>query len=455
MGSRVVRIGLLAFTTAFLICYYPSIFSWSTWSLTPEESISEAVVVAVPSNQQSGSKGSSADTKWPTLPAEAVYSDSIGGSSQESSSEATDSSIGFNNAIPPIDGSLPLPQGSGPDTSGSSKSGFNEVKFEFQEDLLLYTQPTFNVAKLKQYRPHNDHGPGQFAFATYLSTRDNNVQDPYFLSAMQLVYRILWDPKSKSPSHPIVVFVAPFIPQEQRDLLQAAGAIVRELDLVPWDPPKVDAADGGDAFPFARWRDLFSKLNIWGQLDFSRIAFLDLDAFPVKPLDGLFDESVVPRQRCEAGLLPLEDKLHEQEICRYVFAGHGLFDGVNVGVMVLEPNHYMHQRLLRESQDTTKFDNKMAEQAFLNYAFAKDGPFPPNFIGREWNGFYPKAEEESVLRVVHEKLWIFGENTDWTKDIFRNGWFELLTLYQSSEFELMRAGDGLLEQPSSGLPWVG
>ncbi|ROV96294.1 hypothetical protein VMCG_07730 [Cytospora schulzeri] len=418
-GVRVIRIGLLAFTTALLICYHPFTLSRATWGWRPEESKSNAVDFTV-QDEQSGPKGSTAETKWPTSPAEAVYSDSTDGSlPQQPNSDMTASSSDSNIAIPPIDGSSS--QDSGSDAPGSSSSGFNEEKYDFQKDLLLYTQPAFDVAKLKQYRPHNDHGPGQFAFATYLSTRDNSVHDPYFLSAMQLVYRVLWDPNSRSPFHPIVVFVAPFIPQEQRDLLRAAGAIVRELDL----------------------------------LDFARFAFLDLDAFPVKPLDGIFDESVAPRQRCEAELLPPEDKLHEQEICDYIFAGHGLYDGVNVGVMVLEPNHYMHQRLLRESQDTTKFDNKMAEQAFLNYAFGKDGPFPPNYIGREWNGFYPKTEEESVLRIVHEKLWVSGELTDWTKDIFMNGWFELLTLYQSSEFEQMRAEDGLLEQPSSGWSWKG
>lgn len=298
------------------------------------------------------------------------------------------------------------------------------------------------MAKLKQYRPHNDRGPGQFAFATYLSTRDNSVADPYFLSAMQLVYRLLWDPKSRSSSYPVIVFVAPFIPQQQRDLLLAAGAMVRELELVPWDPPKDES--GGQMFPFARWKDLFSKLNIWGQLDLARVAFLDLDAFPVRDLDGIFDPSVSPRQRCRAELLPAEDRACEAEICDYVFAGHGLADGVNVGVVVLEPNAAMHARLLRESQDTTKFDNKMAEQAFLNYAFGRNGPFPPHELGREWNGFYPKAEEEGLLRIVHEKLWIFGDNTAWTKNIFSNGWFELLTLYQSPEFEAMRALDGPL-----------
>lgn len=328
--------------------------------------------------------------------------------------------------------------GSSDDGSGDD-SAFNEVKFAFQEDLVEYRIPKMNIAGLKQYAPHNDHGLGQFAYATYLSTRNNSVHDPYFLSAQQLVYRLLWDPKSRSAFHPVIVFVAPFIPQEQRDILAAQGAIVRELDLVPWDPPP---SEDGSMFPFARWKDLFSKLNIWGQTDFSRIVFLDLDAFPVQNLDSIFEDSVAPRQHCKPELLPAEDKAHEREICDYVFAGAGLWDGINVGVVVLEPNRYMHERLLRESQDTTKFDNKMAEQAFLNYAFGKTGPFPPHEIGREWNGYYPQEGEAGLLKVVHEKLWIFGDLTGWTKNIFHDGWDEILALYESPQFELLRKQDG-------------
>lgn len=419
-ASRFVRIGLLAFTTALLLYYHSSLLSFSSRDGAGQET-EKVIQIQIPQAQPKG-------TEWPSSPAEAVGSELTTG---------------------PAGGAPQAPPGF---PTSSSSSGFNEVKFEFQEDLTRFVQPVFDVAKLKQYRPHNDRGPGQFAFATYLSTRDNSVADPYFLSAMQLVYRLLWDPKSRSEAHPVIVFVAPFIPQQQRDLLLAAGAVVRELELVPWDPPK--GPDGQDQmFPFARWRDLFSKLNIWAQLDLARVAFLDLDAFPVRPLDGIFDPSVSPRQRCRAELLPPEDRAYAAEVCDYVFAGHGLADGVNVGVIVLEPNARMHERLLRESKDTSKFDNKMAEQAFLNYAFGSAGPFPPHELGREWNGFYPKADEEGVLRIVHEKLWIFGDNTAWTKDIFSNGWFELLTLYQSPEFEAMRALDGPLQQQSSGFGW--
>lgn len=389
--SRPVRIFFLALATALVLYYHSTILSLS--GLGYETQGESTTVIQIP-----------------------VAPPSSDDSSQDGSSTSTDDS-----------------------TASDDESAFNEVKFAFQDDLVEYRQPKMDFAALKKYAPHNDHGQGQFAYATYLSTRNNSIHDPYFLSAQQLVYRLLWDPKSKSAFHPVVVFVAPFIPQEQRDILTAQGAIVRELGLVPWDPPP---NEDGSIFPFARWKDLFSKLNIWGETEFSRVVFLDLDAFPVKNIDAIFGDTVAPRQRCKPELLPAEDKPHAADMCDYVFAGAGLADGVNVGVVVLEPNKYMHARLLRESQDTTKFDNKMAEQAFLNYAFGPSGPFPPNLIGREWNGYYPQESEKDLLKIVHEKLWIFGDNTEWTKNIFKDGWNEILALYESPQFEALRKQDG-------------
>ena len=70
------------------------------------------------------------------------------------------------------------------------------------------------------------------AFATFFATRSPSIFDPYFMSTVQNVYRILWDPRSRSNQYPMIVFVAPFVTQEQRDIFAAGGAIVRELDLV-------------------------------------------------------------------------------------------------------------------------------------------------------------------------------------------------------------------------------
>lgn len=313
---------------------------------------------------------------------------------------------------------------------------FNEAKYAFQADLKL-PMPDWDAHHLRRYMPRNYKGPGHPTFATYYSTRNGTVHDPYFLAALQLTYRILWDPKSKSEKYPLTVFVAPFTSDEQRNLLQAAGAIVRELDLVEWHPNKPT---------FGRWKDLFSKINMWRQTDFELIAFLDLDAFPVQNIDEIFD--IAERQKCRPELLPKEDKANEKEICEYVFSGTGVGGGykeINVGVMVFNPNNAMRDRLMRQMMDEDKYDAQMAEQAFLSYSYRQDGPFPCSEVSREWNGFFPQADEapdSGRLKIIHEKLWAENPHLPWAETYFSDVWKEMLKLYNSPGFTTTREKDG-------------
>lgn len=321
--------------------------------------------------------------------------------------------------------------------SKATKTEFNEVKYAFQYDLDQYAMPTYNARDLRRYMPVNWQGPGRHAFCTYYSTRNATLHDPYFLAALSLTYRLLWDPASKSDKYPLVVFVAPFTPDEHRHMLEAAGAIVRELDLIEYHPDKAT---------FSRWRDLFSKINMWRQTDFELLAFLDLDAFPVQNIDGIFH--IADRQRCKPELLPKEDKLHEKEICDYVFSGTSVGGGykeINVGVVVFNPNEAMRNRLLRESLHTDKWDNFMAEQAFLSYAFSGDGPFPASEVDREWNGFFPQDDEgpkTGKLKIIHEKLWAENDHLKWAKNWFSNEWKTMLKLFNSKKFVQAREGAG-------------
>ncbi|KAI5368016.1 Putative nucleotide-diphospho-sugar transferase [Septoria linicola] len=313
--------------------------------------------------------------------------------------------------------------------SKNSKTEFNEVKYEFQNDLEQYAMPSYNARDLRRYMPVNWKGPNRHAFCTYYSTRNATLHDPYFLAALQLTYRLLWDPVSKSEKYPLVIFVAPFTPDEHRHILEAAGAIVRELDLIEYHPDKAT---------FSRWRDLFSKINMWGQTDFELLAFLDLDAFPVQNIDGIFH--IADRQVCRKELLPKEDKVHVKEICDYVFSGTGVGGGykeINVGVVVFNPNEAMRNRLLRETTHTDKWDNFMAEQAFLSYTFGADGPFPASEVDRTWNGFFPQDDEgpkTGKLKIIHEKLWAKNDHLKWAKNFWNDEWKAMLKLYNSKKF---------------------
>ncbi|KAK4502480.1 hypothetical protein PRZ48_005905 [Zasmidium cellare] len=354
-----------------------------------------------------------------------------GGSLPDDLSRPTDAGTLQNPNPLPVAGDTPLAVPTvEPAAPTQSHGEFNEMKFGFQDDLK-FANPDWDVHHLKQYKPHNYDGPGRPTIATYLSTRNGTLHDPYFQAAQQLVYRVLWDPKSKSKKYPLTVFVAPFIEQDKRDILTAAGAIVKELELVDWQPT-VDI--------WGRWRDLFSKLNIWGETEFSRVLFLDLDAFPVQNIDEIFE--LAERQRCRKELLPVEDRPQAEQLCDYVFAGTEISDSkeINVGVMVLEPNKAMQQRLLREAVHTENFDNNMAEQAFLNYAFGQNSAFPTQLLDRQWNGFFPGEEEEGYLKIIHEKLWSMSDH--WAENYFADNWKEMLLTYQGKEFLSRRRWDG-------------
>ncbi|KAJ8605988.1 hypothetical protein MRB53_041281 [Persea americana] len=108
--------------------------------------------------------------------------------------------------------------------------------------------------------------------------------------------------------------------------------------------------------------------------------------------------------------------------------------------MVLEPNKAMQLRLLREAVHTENFDNNMAEQAFLNYAFGQNSAFPTQLLDRQWNGFFPGEEEEGYLKIIHEKLWSMSDH--WAENYFADNWKEMLLTYQGKEFLSRRRWDG-------------
>ena len=178
---------------------------------------------------------------------------------------------------------------------------------------------------------------------------------------------------------------------------------------------------------------------MWNQTQFSRIAFLDSDAFPVANIDDIFDISTP--QNCVPERLEMEDLAHVKEICDYVFSGVEIlnYKEINGGVLVLAPNPAMHARLLRNSDKTDQFDNSMAEQAFLNWQFNPTGAFPTHFIPRAYNGFMPSPDEQNKLKIVHEKLWIFDT---WGAKIFDTTWTEMVQFYDGSTFMGLRKSDG-------------
>ena len=318
-----------------------------------------------------------------------------------------------------------------------------EAEYSFQKDLdLLLPLPA--LQRFSDYKPHNyvaDSSTPKYAYATFLATRNPSLKDPYFLAIHSLIHRLLWSPKSRTQKHPFIVFVADFVTPEQRALLSGAGALIRELAPIPWTPNVAGVQ--------ARWKDLFAKLNMWRETEFSRILFLDADAFPLQNMDAMFD--LPPLSQCIPENLHLDDFLTDGPVCEpYVFAGipQDPFSAdnpnLNVGAMVFSPSQRMHARLLQNYPKTDKYDCLMAEQAFLNWQFGPRSAFPATRLDRTWGGFFPQEDEQAKLKVVHEKIWVADKG--WMKDEWEQGWRDMIVFYESLEFVSERERDGKSEK---------
>lgn len=302
--------------------------------------------------------------------------------------------------------------------------------------------PRQDFTTLAKYPAHNIQEPSKNAFATFYCTRQSDTRGPYFESTQSIIWRLLWSPyRSK---YPIIVFVCPFIPEEQRRIFRGQGALVKQISLLDDIIPDSEISS-------KRWIDVLSKLNLWAETEWARLVFLDGDAFPVTNIDELFD--IVPMQRCKEELLKEEDRavvengVGGESMCDYVYAGvEHVQEMINAGVLVISPNKDMHAKLLRAARSTGDYTPQDMEQGVLKSinAFASDGPFPVYRLPPVWNTlpeYYVEHRDEGrdgdggdgPVKILHVKWWnrLWGGymnlsdlNDQWDKD-----WMSMCRFY--------------------------
>lgn len=99
-----------------------------------------------------------------------------------------------------------------------AESWWFEDKWPFEADVLDdYDLPTFDIPNLRNKAPHNYKGPGNPTFATFYASHNATDRNPYFIATQQVIYRHLWDPKTRSRKYPVTVFVPDFITQRHKE----------------------------------------------------------------------------------------------------------------------------------------------------------------------------------------------------------------------------------------------
>jgi hypothetical protein len=125
--------------------------------------------------------------------------------------------------------------------------------------------------------------------------------------------------------------------------------VVADLERDGWQCRPVTAIDSPLLPTHPRWRYTFTKLELWHQLDYDTLVYLDLDMVVMNAdLDRLFDMCPPERPMCAASDMVAST-------------------GFNSGMMVIHPDAHTYQAMLDAMAETFSFDG--ADQGFLNAFF--------------------------------------------------------------------------------------
>jgi lipopolysaccharide biosynthesis glycosyltransferase len=165
----------------------------------------------------------------------------------------------------------------------------------------------------------------------------------YLRMAEVLGYSLL---KHHVSAMPIMMLTKTTNTPEIVERLEKAGWHTKEVDVIPQPGGKVSATP--------RFRQMFTKLNIWTLIECDIAIYLDIDTLVLKNFDELFT------------FLPSDIKFAASP--DNVFGWYAF--GINAGVFICRPDLNEFKTLLRTSvEKMDKYNSDMVEQAFLSFYY--------------------------------------------------------------------------------------
>lgn len=268
------------------------------------------------------------------------------------------------------------------------------------------------------------------AYVTILTPADPHPwtlgqPDYYFEACKVKLHRILRNSTTRDPyNRPVIVLVAPGVPQKQIEILESHGAIIKHVDIIP---PPAGSVDPENVHP--RYKDQFTKMHIWNMTEYDRIAFFDADTLPIRPIHTIFDTPVVKTGDEEW----LFAAVYDSGAVRWEGNGRnppgpddkgGPEDrDINAGVFLLWPTQKQSDYIshsLRNPPPDRDFTVYM-EQDFLRWAYRDDGPYPWVRLSHLYNTQWCRMWDLDTAYVLHDKLWQVHTDTD---QELRKVWYE-------------------------------
>jgi len=210
-------------------------------------------------------------------------------------------------------------------------------------------------------------------------------QHKYTIGAIKLLKSIQ---KNTSPfnADPFILELAhkPIQREQKRLLKQFGWRICRVSRIAPRSESKT----------FHRFRDQFTKLNLWLATEYDAHYYFDADTLAVGDLSAFF--------RTHHQLNAVDRRIGSAQD----FRDYSWVSTFNMGVFVLRPNVSEYERLMALKSDAAfKFDEHMSEQGFLNEVY-KSKWLDIGFANNANLAVYNRAasywlEHENEINIIH------------------------------------------------------
>ena len=188
-----------------------------------------------------------------------------------------------------------------------------------------------------------------------------------------------------------IVLVTDDVSQESRDILNKKNLKIVDADKIYYNGQHKDKILDRYGKVDQSWK-MFTKINIWKQVEYSKIIYLDADTLVLNNIDELFDVE-------ELGA---------------VIGGSVMlnYSGIEAGVLVVKPDINTYNNIIDALKSDT-YDIKMSDQSFLNDYFSKHGII--NAIPEIYNRMWKKNRNPGGASIFHfngSKPWIDRSSID-------------------------------------------
>lgn len=188
-----------------------------------------------------------------------------------------------------------------------------------------------------------------------------------------------------------LVLVTDDVSKESRSILNKKNLKIIEADKIYYNGDRKDKILDRYGKKDESWK-MFTKINIWKQIDYSKLIYLDADTIVLKNIDELFNYDELAA--VSGGSVMLN------------------YTGIEAGVLVVKPNIETYDDII-SALETDSYDIKMSDQSFLNDYFSKHGIINP--IPEIFNRMWKKNRNPGGASIFHfngSKPWIDRSSID-------------------------------------------